>query len=102
MTEKEDRPAGPPALGERMNCEEFQEQLPQLIEDGVYDHPHLRTCQRCTALLRELEEIADAAKQLLPLYEPPDKVWLDLQKKLGLEDDPAKLKPPSSPPQSRQ
>jgi hypothetical protein len=60
-----------------MSCEEFQAQLPELIGSGenIADHEHIRNCQLCKALLADLETIAEAARQLFPVEEPPDKLW---------------------------
>ena len=46
-----------------LTCAEFQAQLPELISSGqpIADHPHLRTCGLCSALLAELQTIVDAA-----------------------------------------
>jgi hypothetical protein len=87
MREKENRPTGKPTDGAEMNCEDFQAQLPQLMEAGIHDHPHLRSCQRCAALLEELEYIAGIAEKLLePVYEPPDKVWHNIQSQIAREN----------------
>jgi cell fate (sporulation/competence/biofilm development) regulator YlbF (YheA/YmcA/DUF963 family) len=92
MREKNDRLTGAPTDGTAMNCEEFQEQLPQLMEAGIHDHPHLRSCQRCTALLEELESIAHFAAELLkPVYEPHDKVWNKIQTQIAHEDGISRL-----------
>ena len=92
MREKEDRPTGTPTDGQVMNCEEFQEQLPQLMEAGIHDHPHLRSCQRCTALLEELEYIAGIAEELLqPIYEPPEKVWQNIRSQIACDDRGSRL-----------
>jgi hypothetical protein len=60
-----------------MSCEAFQAQLPELIASGenVNAHPHLESCQLCRALLADLETIAEAARQLFPIEEPPDDLW---------------------------
>jgi hypothetical protein len=60
-----------------MTCEQFQDQLPELIGSGVdvSAHPHLLSCTRCCTLLDELESIAEAARQLFPIVEPPDELW---------------------------
>jgi predicted anti-sigma-YlaC factor YlaD len=60
-----------------MTCEQFQAQLPDLIGSGenLDSHPHLSVCPRCRALLADLKTIAEAARQLLPIVEPPDEVW---------------------------
>lgn len=60
-----------------MSCAAFQAQLPDLIGSGenVADHPHLKNCELCRALLADLETIAEAARQLFPIVEPPDELW---------------------------
>jgi len=71
-----------------MSCEDFQAQLPELIGTGedVSGHPHLRTCDRCRALLAELETIAEAARQLFPSVEPPEEVWEQIESALKREE----------------
>jgi len=61
----------------QMSCAEFQAQLPDFIGSGVdpNEHPHLKDCELCRALLADLETIAEAARQLFPGVEPPDEVW---------------------------
>jgi predicted anti-sigma-YlaC factor YlaD len=60
-----------------MSCEQFQAQLPELIGAGenVAEHEHIRNCELCRALLADLETIAEAARMLLPVEEPPEKLW---------------------------
>jgi hypothetical protein len=60
-----------------MSCEEFQARLPELIGSGenAAAHPHLKHCELCRALLADLETIAEAARQLFPIEEPPDRLW---------------------------
>jgi hypothetical protein len=101
MSEKEDRLTGPPTDGQSMDCEQFQEQLPQLMESGLHGHPHLQTCQRCAALIEELEYIAGFAREMLPLYEPPDKVWDNIRIQIGREDGLGKPSSQHLPPQGR-
>jgi len=58
-------------------CRQFQTRLPELIgsgEDLIADL-HLRQCERCRALLADLETIAEAARELFPVVEPPDRLW---------------------------
>lgn len=71
-----------------MTCEQFQAQLSELIGMGeiVADHPHLQTCPRCRALLADLQTIAEAARQLLPIVEPPDEVWEHIESALKKEE----------------
>jgi hypothetical protein len=69
-------------------CAEFQASLADRIGAGedLKTHPHLLTCDRCSALLRDLEAIAEAARQLMPVEEEPsDEVWSQLQIKLASE-----------------
>jgi hypothetical protein len=63
--------------GNNLSCAEFQAQLPDLIGSGedISLHPHVQSCDLCRALLADLETIAEAARQLFPIVEPPDEVW---------------------------
>jgi hypothetical protein len=78
-----------------LSCAEFQEQLPDLFAaagNSSIDDPeiaeHLRSCENCSALVRDLQYIADQAKQLLqPTHEPSDNVWKKIQE--GLAADPS-------------
>jgi predicted anti-sigma-YlaC factor YlaD len=71
----------------KMTCEEFQAQLPELVGSGedAAAHPHLVNCERCRALLAELETIAEAARQLFPIVEPPDEVWEGIESAIRRE-----------------
>ncbi len=64
-----------------MSCAAFQAQLPELIGSGenLATHPHLQGCELCRALLQDLETIADAARQLFPIVEPPDELWEQIE-----------------------
>jgi hypothetical protein len=71
-----------------MSCQEFQSQLPDLIGSGKIDanHPHLKNCELCTALLADLETIAEAARQLFPIEDPPSKLWDKIELALKNEE----------------
>jgi hypothetical protein len=71
----------------RLTCEAFQAQLPELIGTGedISSHPHLATCELCRALLTELETIAEAARQLFPISDPPDEVWEHIESAIKTE-----------------
>ena len=60
-----------------LSCAEFQAQLPELIGCGenIADHSHLQSCKLCRALLADLDAIAQAARRLFPVEEPPDALW---------------------------
>ncbi len=65
----------------KMSCAAFQALLPELIGSGAdaAAHPHLQSCELCRALLADLEIIAEAARQLLPIVEPPDELWEQIE-----------------------
>ncbi len=72
-----------------MSCEEFQSQLAELIGSGedASQHPHLKNCPRCRALLAELETIAEAARQLLPIEQPKDDLWNRIESAILKDED---------------
>jgi hypothetical protein len=60
-----------------MSCAMFQAQLPELIgsSEDIAAHPHLQSCELCRALLADMETIAEAARRLFPIEEPPETLW---------------------------
>lgn len=72
-----------------ISCAEFQAKLPELIGSGVdvSTDPHLQSCDLCRALLADLETIAEAARQLFPIVEPPDDLWEHIESALKDESD---------------
>ena len=70
-----------------LSCTDFQAQLSDLISSGatITNDPHLMTCENCRALLRDLETIAEAARQLFPIEEPPDDLWQQIETAIGHE-----------------
>lgn len=71
MTEAEDQ-----------ECAAFQALMPERIGAGedLQVYPHMQTCERCRALVRDLEYIAEAAKQLIPVEEEPrEDLWAQIQ-----------------------
>jgi hypothetical protein len=74
---------------ENMTCEEFQAQLAELIGSGenISQHPHLQDCALCSAFLAELEAIAEAARQLFPVEEPPEEVWEHIEMAIQQEEE---------------
>jgi len=71
----------------KASCAAFQAQLPELIGSGedLSNNPHLANCDLCRALLAELETIAEAARQLFPIEEPPDELWEQIEIKIKSE-----------------
>jgi hypothetical protein len=74
---------------DKMSCAEFQARLPELIGSGadVKAHPHLQSCELCQRLLSELETIAEAARQLFPIEDPPDELWGHIESAIKREED---------------
>jgi hypothetical protein len=77
----------------QLSCAEFQTQLPELIGTGanIVAHPHIESCELCRALLADLETIAEAARQLFPIVEPPDELWEHIE--LAIQHEEAGSKP---------
>ncbi|MFC5863086.1 hypothetical protein ACFPT7_12340 [Acidicapsa dinghuensis] len=76
-----DRNHLPQALDEAA-CAAFQASMADRIGAGedLQADPHLATCERCTALLTELEFIVEFAKQVMPVeQEPRDDLWSQIQ-----------------------
>jgi predicted anti-sigma-YlaC factor YlaD len=73
---------------DEMSCEVFQSQLADLIGSGedISNHPHLKSCPRCRALLDDLQTIAEAARQLLPAEPPEDNLWERIESAIQLEE----------------
>ena len=71
--------------GESMTCTEFQDQLPELFESGadLKEQEHLKSCEQCSALVSDLEYIAQQAKLLLPIHDPSPVVWENIQTSLS-------------------
>jgi hypothetical protein len=70
-----------------MNCQQFQEVLPYIIESGGKpdEEEHLKTCTSCTALVQDLMYIAEQAKLLLPMNDPNPRVWNNIEQSLQRE-----------------
>ena len=70
-----------------MNCEQFQEALPYIIERGgnAEEEGHLRSCAACAELVQDLKYIAQQARLLLPMYDPSPRVWTGIEHALHQE-----------------
>jgi hypothetical protein len=73
----------------KVSCAEFQAHLPELVAAGgnLADHEHVQSCDLCRALLADLETIAEAARQLFPSVEPPDKLWAKIESAIKSGDE---------------
>ena len=72
-----------------LSCEQFQEQLAELIGSGAdaSTHPHVLECDLCRSFLSELEAIAAAARELFPVEDPSDRVWEQIQSAIQVEEE---------------
>ena len=63
------------------DCADFQDRLPELFETNAHlsEEEHLKNCENCTALVRDLEYIAQQAKLLLPIHDPSPAVWENIR-----------------------
>lgn len=70
-----------------MNCQQFQEVLPHIIESGgsADEEAHLQSCTACSDLVRDLKYIAEQAKLLLPMRDPSPRVWNNIEQSLERE-----------------
>ena len=70
-----------------MNCKQFQEVLPHIIESGgnADQETHLKSCGECSELVRDLRYIAEQARLLLPMHDPNPRVWNNIQQSLERE-----------------
>jgi len=70
-----------------MNCQQFQEVLPFIIESGgkPEEETHLETCPSCASLVQDLRYIAEQAKLLLPMHDPNPRVWNNIEQSLHRE-----------------
>jgi len=74
-----------------MSCEDFQNQLAEWVgsSERPAPHPHLQHCARCRALLADLEKIAEAARELSPVTDPPDRLWEQIESAIRRESSSA-------------
>ena len=82
------------AMEKTMTCAEFQDALPELFESqtDLSGQEHLKLCENCAALVRDLEYIAAQARLLLPIHDPSPAVWDSIQQAIRQE----KPEPPAS------
>jgi hypothetical protein len=70
-----------------MNCQQFQEVLPEMMESGGNQEEagHLQTCPDCAGLVQDLQTIAGQAKLLMPMHDPSPRVWAGIEQALQRE-----------------
>src|SRR5258708_17091633 len=70
-----------------MNCEQRQEILPHVIDEGgnADAEAHLASCASCGELAHDLKHIATQAGLLLPMHDPSPRVWNNSQQSLVSE-----------------
>lgn len=74
-------------MGTDMNCEQLQEILPHVIDEGgnAEADAHLASCAACGELAHDLKHIATQAGLLLPMHDPGPRVWSNIQQSLVSE-----------------
>ena len=79
---------------DKQSCAEFQAHLPELIGSGadLSNHPHLNECELCRALLADLETIAEAARNLLSVVEPPEAIWEHIESAIKADSSGARTR----------
>ncbi len=82
--------------GREMDCAEFQDRLPELFESGkdINSEEHLKSCENCAALVRDLQYIASQAKLLLPIQDPRPEVWDHIRAALEVEGSSSSINSP--------
>ena len=88
-----------------MNCAQFQEILPEVIDGGrnVEQETHLQSCPVCSGLVADLNLISEEARQLQEFAEPAPRVWSAIEialRREGLVREP-RLGPSLLPPVKR-
>lgn len=82
-----------------VNCADFQDRLPELFETNadLSAEEHLKSCENCTALVRDLEYIAQQAKLLLPIHDPSPGVWDNIRSAIQSDSGQNNANPSSVP-----
>jgi hypothetical protein len=72
-----------------MTCMEFQKVLPYMIDSDptAEEHAHLESCRGCSNVIEDLKHIAQSAKFLASLQEPPARVWHTIRRRLEPKED---------------
>jgi hypothetical protein len=80
--------------GKDISCEDFQDQLAELIGTGAdaSAHPHVQSCDLCRAFVSDLQAIAAAARELFPVQDPSDRVWEQIQSAIQEEEGKTSFK----------
>ena len=71
-----------------LNCTQFEELLPDVIDGGAWtteQSAHTQGCKGCSSLVNDLRSIAQESRLLAESDEPSPRVWQDLRKSLVSE-----------------
>ena len=84
------------------DCARFQDLMSERIGAGedLQNYDHMLTCERCRALVHDLEQIAVAARELMGMeQEPSRELWEKLSQAIERgetpDDDPDELPLPA-------
>src|SRR5713226_2078292 len=75
-------------MGVMLNCQQFEELLPEVVDGGAWSADqriHAQGCPNCSSLVEDLRQITQEAPQLAAMNEPSPRVWLELRKSLVAE-----------------
>ena len=72
-----------------MTCTEFQKVLPHIIDSDLTaeEYAHIESCRVCSNVIADLKHIAQNAKVLASLQEPPARVWHTIRRRLERQED---------------
>ena len=71
-----------------MKCEEFEQEWQELDDPSLFSpamEEHHQTCSSCAAKVRDINLIRWQARQMVETVEPPERVWLNLRRRLNQE-----------------
>ena len=82
-----------------MHCQEFEKALEEFDDYSLLPQPleaHRRACRPCAELIEDLNFIGVQAREMLPLEQPPERVWVGIERQLensGLIKQPPRRSP---------
>ena len=71
-----------------MKCEEFEHEWQELDDPSLFSpamEAHAQNCSSCAAKVRDVNLIRWQARQMVETEQPPERVWLNIRRRLGQE-----------------
>ena len=72
-----------------MKCEEFEHEWQELDDPSLFSpamEEHQQTCSSCAAKVRDVNLIRWQAREMVEMEQPPERVWLNIRRRLDQED----------------